>query len=273
MKYYTILSISIISFLVCSCKEKNQRTKVPNEEVIELLKNNDLNFHKITYKSEKGDEISDSLKALRNEGKLAQVFYKNNKGEIDQIRLTKITSENKFFEIRVRELRKNVFSDIDYVEINCNESKQLYARALNRDQNVRQGLINNILQIDKLNSDTIISILDNCQWPKTKDEIESIWYIIQHGGTGKMAYYYPKFKNLVTLNLLEDSLMAKMEDRMLMYNGFPQIYGTQIAPPASFHEIEDVINVNKRRKEVGLCPIEQKARSMGFEFKLNDYLK
>ena len=127
--------------------------------------------------------------------------------------------------------------------------------------------------IDQLNRDTVISLLNQCGWPDTKNEVEAVWYVIQHSGDGKMAYYYPNFKEIVKNELLEDSLMAKMEDRMLMFNGYPQIYGTQFTGnPRTFQEIQDIKNVNERRKKVGLCPIEQKAKSAGINFQWSDYI-
>jgi len=132
--------------------------------------------------------------------------------------------------------------------------------------------VTNTIALDKLNRDTIFSVIDKCKWPTTKDDITAMWYIVQHGESEKMSYYYPQFKQMVKIDLLSPRLLAKMEDRMLMNNGFPQIYGTQIAPPHSFHEIKDARNVNKRRKEVGLDSIEITAREFGFEFKLEDYL-
>jgi len=59
---------------------------------------------------------------------------------------------------------------------------------------------------------------------------------------------------------------------MLMFNGYPQIYGTQFTgEPRTFHEIKDILRVNERRKSVGLCPIEQKAKSAGIYFNWSDH--
>ena len=86
-----------------------------------------------------------------------------------------------------------------------------------------------------------------------------------------MAYYYDEFKELESKGLLSSSNMAMMEDRMLMNNGFPQIYGSQIIHN-SVYEMIDPINVNKRRASVGLNTIEENVRRFGFEFDINDYI-
>jgi len=272
MKIKSIEILLLISVLIVGCNSNNKYEYVSEQETIELIKNNQINFFKLSYTDESGKPISDSLHQLLKQGKVIRHFYRDENGDINQVRLIEANDENIFYEIRIRDLQQNPFSDITYAQINCDSSKQILKRALDRDQGVRKGLIDNIQEIDKMNRDTIVSILDQCNWPESKEEIESIWYVIQHSGTGKMSYYYPKFKEMVKLDLLEDSLMAKMEDRMLMFNGYPQIYGTQFTgEPRTFHEIKDILRVNERRKSVGLCPIEQKAKSAGIYFNWSDH--
>ena len=272
MKIKSIEILLLISVLIVGCNSNNKYEYVSEQETIELIKNNQINFFKLSYTDESGKPISDSLRQLLKQGKVIRHFYRDENGDINQVRLIEANDENIFYEIRIRDLQQNPFSDITYAQINCDSSKQILKRALDRDQGVRKGLIDNIQEIDKMNRDTIVSILDQCNWPESKEEIESIWYVIQHSGTGKMSYYYPKFKEMVKLDLLEDSLMAKMEDRMLMFNGYPQIYGTQFTgEPRTFHEIKDILRVNERRKSVGLCPIEQKAKSAGIYFNWSDH--
>jgi len=272
MKIKSIEILLLISVLIVGCNSNNKYEYVSEQETIELIKNNQINFFKLSYTDESGKPISDSLHQLLKQGKVIRHFYRDENGDINQVRLIEANDENIFYEIRIRDLQQNPFSDITYAQINCDSSKQILKRALDRDQGVRKGLIDNIQEIDKMNRDTIVSILDQCNWPESKEEIESIWYVIQHSGTGKMSYYYPKFKEMVKLDLLEDSLMAKMEDRMLMFNGYPQIYGTQFTgEPRTFHEIKDILRVNERRKSVGLCPIEQKAKSARIYFNWSDH--
>lgn len=263
----------ITALLTLGCKSSDTYTLVSEEETIELLRHNQIDFMKLSYKDQNGAPITDSLRTLLNQGKLVRYFYKNRDGVVDQVRLRTTTDENIFFSIRVGELQQDPFWDIDFAKLDCEDSEAMLRRALDRDQGVRKGLIDDIQTNDKLNRDTIISVLDQCEWPDTKDEVEAIWYVIQHAGGRKMAFYYPEFKDMVQRDLLEDSLMAKMEDRMLMFNGYPQIYGTQFTSnPRTFHEIKDIKNVNERRRKVGLVSIEEKAKSAGVDFNWSDYL-
>jgi hypothetical protein len=64
-----------------------------------------------------------------------------------------------------------------------------------------------------------------------------------------------------------------MEDRMLMDKGEKQKYGSQVrksngSDKWSLHPpIQDPENVNKRRAEVGLEPIEEYLKHFGIEYK------
>ncbi len=274
MKISRIHILIACTALLIGSSLNDQYTFVGEEEAIELIKNNQINFINLSYTDQYGNPMSDSLRQLLNQGKMIRHFYKNSDGVIDQVRLIEANDVNIFYDIRVGELRQNPFSDIRYAQIDCNSSERLLKRALDRDRAVRQGMLENIREIDQVNRDTIISILDKCEWPSTSEEIIAIWYVIQHAGADKMAYYYPKFKEMVKLDLLEARLMAKMEDRMLMYNGYPQLYGTQMTgEPPAFFEIRDIHNVNERRKSVGLVPIEQMAKNQGIDFDWSDYKK
>lgn len=87
-----------------------------------------------------------------------------------------------------------------------------------------------------------------------------------------MAYYYLDFLEMVEEKLLEESKMATMQDRMLMNNGYPQIYGTQVVGK-SLYKLRNPKKVNQLRAEVGLGSIEENTKRFGFEFNINDYIE
>ncbi|MFT4537106.1 MAG: hypothetical protein ACI9P5_004487 [Saprospiraceae bacterium] len=60
--------------------------------------------------------------------------------------------------------------------------------AFRRDQAVRNNKEVDFIEIDKENQQTVISLLENCGWPTNKKPIEGIWFVIQHAGSGFMAY-------------------------------------------------------------------------------------
>jgi len=59
-----------------------------------------------------------------------------------------------------------------------------------------------------------------------------------------------------------------MKDRMLMDEGKPQIYGSQIKN-GKLYKLENPETVNERRKEMGLEPIEDYLKYFNIQFNPN----
>ena len=69
--------------------------------------------------------------------------------------------------------------------------------------------------------------------------------------------------------------LAFLEDRILMRNKKKQLYGTQAVWDKTLRKnkiypIEDLKNVNQRRKKLGLESIEKYAESNGYIFNQNE---
>lgn len=101
---------------------------------------------------------------------------------------------------------------------------------------------------------------------------DNIWLIIQHAPLTKQEQYFPLIDAAAQKGEMRKSSWAMMVDRIRMYKGQPQIYGSQVVRDEAtggwkFHEIEDEANVNKRREEVGLEPLEVYAGRMGVVWK------
>ena len=113
---------------------------------------------------------------------------------------------------------------------------------------------------------------------------QAVWYIIQHSGenSGKIKQYFPLMQKASQKGELESTLVAMMEDRLLMHEGKEQIYGTQgrceqvpqLADGAKTQDcfiwpIKDPANVNKRRKEVGFdSTVEENAKRLGITYEV-----
>ncbi|MDP5081642.1 MAG: DoxX family membrane protein [Winogradskyella sp.] len=108
---------------------------------------------------------------------------------------------------------------------------------------------------------------------------EATWYVIQH--SDKIEAYLPLMKKASDEGDLPKRLVAMMEDRHLMYQKKPQIYGTQGSSYFSgtpeeisfIWPIEDFANVNERRNEVGFTtPIERYGKDLfGEDFEYKPY--
>ena len=120
--------------------------------------------------------------------------------------------------------------------------------------------IKRMMDIDKENQKKINLILDNYGWIK-KSKIgtkasEAFFYTIQHSDIELMEKWYPEFKQLADTDEANKRHCAMMEDRLLMWKGKKQIYGTQYQVDkngeSKLWEVEDPENLEERRKSIGL---------------------
>ncbi|MBK8350119.1 MAG: hypothetical protein IPL08_21830 [Saprospiraceae bacterium] len=127
--------------------------------------------------------------------------------------------------------------------------------------------IKNIVDIDKVNKNLIISLIEKCGWSSIDtSQINDVFLLIQHMESEYMARYYPVFLEFHKKGLLSNLNYARMIDRLLMNHGFEQIYGTQVVDH-SFYTIKDINNVNvSKAKKLGLDSIQNDAKRFGFEF-------
>ncbi|MEM9920163.1 MAG: tetratricopeptide repeat protein [Bacteroidota bacterium] len=134
-----------------------------------------------------------------------------------------------------------------------------------------------IQQVDSVNEMRVIEIIDEFGWPGTslvgRQANSAVWLVIQHAPLETQEKYLPLLQESVKKGESRGSNLALLEDRILMRNGKPQKYGSQVTTDKAtgkrhFHEIMDPANVNKRREEVGLGPIEEYARRFGFEYEV-----
>ena len=123
------------------------------------------------------------------------------------------------------------------------------------------------------NAAKLAAILDAQGWPGPEaigeEASESAFLLLQHAGVSIQKKYLPMLRTAVESGDLKASLLAMMEDRVLLSDGEEQIYGTQFhhgedGKPALW-PIRDVGDVDERRAEVGLPPLEDYLRKAGME--------
>jgi hypothetical protein len=122
------------------------------------------------------------------------------------------------------------------------------------------------------NAKRLKQIIAQYGWPGRtlvgEDGMIAAWFIVQH------AISDPPFQRQV-LQLLKDKLaegevsaqsVAFLEDRICVFKGRPQIYGTQFEPDdrGMYHPstIGDSEHVNERRSAVGMNSIEERTRQI-----------
>jgi hypothetical protein len=129
---------------------------------------------------------------------------------------------------------------------------------------------------DSINLIKVKGILDRYGWLGINEIGEkanlAIFLVIQHSDSLTQVTYLPLMRQAVQEKKARASDLALLEDRVLCMQGKPQLYGSQVRVLKTgkyvLFPIQDEHNVNKRRAEVGLEPLESYARYFGIDYHL-----
>jgi len=128
---------------------------------------------------------------------------------------------------------------------------------------------------DSINLIKVKAILDQYGWLGSdvigEQGNSTLFLVIQHSDLNTQEKYLPMMKEAVKTGKARAADLALLIDRVEMNNGRPQVYGSQITMKDGKYEIYKILdepNVNNRRAEVGLQPLEQYVRSWNIDYKL-----
>ena len=99
----------------------------------------------------------------------------------------------------------------------------------------------------------------------SKTQMEAIWLALQHTNKKHRKKYFPKIEAAVKNGDLSKEKYALMKDRILMDEGKPQIYGSQIKN-GKLYKLESPEKVNERRKEMEMGPIEEYLKNFNIKY-------
>lgn len=128
---------------------------------------------------------------------------------------------------------------------------------------------------DSISLKKLINIIDNHGW-LGKSRVgstanQAIWLTLQHSELEIQEKYLPLLKESVAKGESEGWHLAYLQDRILMRKNQKQIYGTQALwdndlKKNKIYPIEDLKNVNERRKKLGMDTVEASAEANGYIF-------
>lgn len=129
-----------------------------------------------------------------------------------------------------------------------------------------------IKKIFERNTQIAKEIIANQGWPTIssvgEEGSDAMWLIVQHSVLEPdfMQYCVPLLEEQIKSNEAQGWQLAFLQDRTLMQQGKPQIYGTQhdvnengIMEP---YEIQNPETVNERRFALGLEALEEKTKEL-----------
>lgn len=152
-----------------------------------------------------------------------------------------------------------------------------YEKKYGHNSKEMRALWDSTLKQDAANLKIIKQVLDMYGW-LGEDAIGSqanstLFLVIQHSDQETQEKYLPLMREAVKKGNARPADLALLEDRVALKQGKKQIYGSQLSqdPETGKYKvspIEDEANVNKRRAEVGLEPLEEYVKYWGIEYKL-----
>lgn len=280
IKYFLPILLSVI---LCSCNQDNKYEpeglrKLSNEEIVNMAANyQTFDYQKVTYKREDGSDVpSDSVSIYFQDLDMAYDIYVNENTEPEIVVFRSRTQKDKELKQRIETIRReNAIEPIVPREINCDEIKNVLSEVYTLDQETRSNGKSGNRTTDRQNLETVISIIENCGMPTRVEVgqrgISAIWLVFQHADNYHRKKYWPQLKESADKGDIRKSQMALMQDRMLMNDGKPQIYGSQVVSDHEsdgwkLYDLKEPKKVDKRRAAIGMEPLSDYLKNFDIEF-------
>ncbi|MDB5029801.1 DUF6624 domain-containing protein [Mucilaginibacter sp.] len=138
-----------------------------------------------------------------------------------------------------------------------------------------------INKLDSVNQQKVETIIDKYHWPKSneidKEGSNAIFLVIQHAKLAMKLKYLPLIKEAYKMDLVTAPDMALLEDRINTMQHKKQLYGSQLIGDGTgkyyVEPLEDPDNVDKRRAEMGLQPMNEYLKYWKMAWDVEQYKK
>lgn len=150
------------------------------------------------------------------------------------------------------------------------EVRYAYINALGSgNASATDSLLKRMQYVDSVNHAEICNILETRGWvgeDVVGDACQVFWLVIQHTSIESQRKYLPLFREAVERGEMQASAVAMMEDRVAVFEGKPQKYGSQVQRGEDGKytpfELLDATKVDEWRAEVGMQPLEEYLKDM-----------
>ena len=257
--------------------EPKDLRKLSEKELIDAAEQNkDYKHHNTVYKNQFGEILSlDSLRKMKYPCLDHYILdkYVDEEDQILEIIIRPATQEDLELKAKIN-LAFQEQPVIEAVEIDCDKIIEILDSIYVLDQGMRQNGQSIDHKIENQCLNKVISMIDKCGMP-TLEEVDehqmmTIWLVFQHAHHYIMKKYYPLLLQSAEKGDLKLSQMALMKDRLLMREGKPQLYGSQIQAGCKtqweLYRLQNPETVDKRRAEMGLGPLKDYLSHYGIEF-------
>ena len=275
------LFFALAVFLLSSCHSSgtykpNGLRKLSGQEILQRIQAGKRVGEGVSFKDSLGNALSlEDIRKMDQEGFFGDQ-YVDRDGEVVEIVVRRATEKDKALIKAINEFLTEGVS-VTTIAVDCSQVWEMLEAVYEADQNSRQEGGVPDPAVDERNQQIVVSILEQCCFPTLAEHgsksVEAVFLVVQHAGKGLREKYFPLVKKSAEEGALQRSAVALMEDRMLMDKGEKQKYGSQVSKENGsaewvLHPIQDPENVNKRRAEVGLGPIEGYLKHFNIDYKV-----
>jgi hypothetical protein len=128
--------------------------------------------------------------------------------------------------------------------------------------------------VDSINLEKVKRILDTKGWPpygEIGELYSSLFLVLQHADLKTQLKYLPMIQQAGQKNDVDPESAALLEDRIAVRQGKKQLYGSQVDYDTNNHiyrvfPIEDERNVNERRAQKGMVPLQDYLKQWGINY-------
>lgn len=127
------------------------------------------------------------------------------------------------------------------------------------DTKAKARLEDRIWRGDQAHQRALDRLIARCGWPNGLDEnraARAAFFVIQHGELDYQLKYADLLKASHARGEIASKTYAQSVDRVLVMQGKPQLYGTEIAYGSNkMAPVADPAHLNERRRTMGLAPL------------------
>lgn len=244
--------------------------KLSDVELIERARARNLVTENTIFRDSLGNVLSrEEIGKMNHIGFFGDQYVDSN-NVVAEVVLRRATAQDIALARKIEEAFEEGYP-MEIVNVNCSNVRGILEGVYDSDQGTRAKGEHNP-EIDKENQQVVASIIEHCGFPKVEEHgyksVQAAFVVIQHADKRIREKYYPMIVESAGRGDIPRSEVALMEDRILMDRGEKQKYGSQVRKEYGSDEwilypIQDPENVDKRRAEVGLGPLDDYLKHFG----------
>lgn len=246
----------LLQLFACQKTDFGPLQKLSVEQLVKQHRDSVFSLSETIFQSENGHAVSEEELVALKEGVLAIDYYADSLGVIREGIVRKANFEDYIARILIANIDFDATKDVPVLSFNCDSLQYQMDDVYRFQQEDWSGYEeSNPLDFFAFEQAKIVSIVNQCGFPDLellgKKGLNTFWLMIQHSKVPLMAHYYLEIKRLVKAGDLHEQTLALTTDRLLMNNGYLQVYGSQLLN-GELYPIENAETVDQRRDSLGL---------------------